>query len=186
MDLKRRELARRLSLRSPMARSASGRPLRTYGRGRGNTAECTQPPTSSTEPAIQGKAGAAGDLDGRDEERCVFDTCRDLRRETRQGGRVPDQRSPGATHLLRTSCRVLGASPYDRVIESSFATRRHGTIPSKGISLEQYLARQDLQARRGSRERLAPPQRVRGLQGHEGIRSGDEGSWLDDGYRMTG
>ena len=101
MDLKRRELARRLSLRSPMARSASGRPLRTYGRGRGNTAECTQPPTSSTEPAIQGKAGAAGDLDGRDEERCVFDTCRDPRRETRQGGRVPDQRSPGATHLLR-------------------------------------------------------------------------------------
>jgi hypothetical protein len=44
------------------------------------------------------------------------------------------------------------------VIESSFATVRHRTVRSKGMSLEQNCARHDLQARRGRREKLASPQ----------------------------
>ena len=41
-------------------------------------------------------------------------------------------------------------------IQSSFATVRHRTMRSKGVSLEQDCARYDLQARRGRREKLAP------------------------------
>ena len=45
------------------------------------------------------------------------------------------------------------------VIESSFATVRHRTRALEGMSLEQNRAGDDLQARGGCREKLAPSQR---------------------------
>src|SRR5215469_18521006 len=55
-----------------------------------------RPQQTAEEPAIESQAGAAGNLDGRDKEGCACGLRRlhrDLGRQIRQGGRVPDQGS---------------------------------------------------------------------------------------------
>jgi len=57
---------------------------------------------------------------------------RDLGRQVRQGGRVPDQGSRRTARLLRLPGRALEALRTTNVIESSFTTVRHRTVRSKG------------------------------------------------------
>jgi putative transposase len=69
------------------------------------------------EPAFESQAGAAGDLDGRDQEGCARGVrClrRDLERQIRQGGRLPGQRSRCLAGFLRLPGRALEASPHDQ------------------------------------------------------------------------
>src|SRR5262249_38667882 len=69
----------------------------------------------------------AGNLDGRDKEGCACGLRRlhrDLGRQIRQGGRVPDQGSRRAARLLRLPGRALEASAHDTV-------RSKGCLSSK-------------------------------------------------------
>ena len=76
-----------------------------------------RPEQAAEEPASKGQAGAAGHLDGRDQEGCrgrVRCLRRNLGRQIRQGGRVPDQGSRRAARLLRLPGRALEASAHDQ------------------------------------------------------------------------
>ena len=67
---------------------------------------------AAKEPAHQGQASAAGDLDGRDQEGCrcgIGSLCRNLRGQIRQSGRLPDQGSRRAAGVLRFPRRALEA-----------------------------------------------------------------------------
>jgi hypothetical protein len=87
------------------------------------------------EPAFESQAGAAGDLDGRDKEGCARGVrClrRDLGRQIRQGGRVPDQRSDALQAFYDFPAEHWKHLRTSSVIESAFATVRHRTVRSKG------------------------------------------------------
>ena len=76
-----------------------------------------RPEQAAQEPALESRAGAAGDLDGRDQDGCACGVrClrRNLGRQIRQGGRVLDQRSTRAARLLRLPSRALEASAHDQ------------------------------------------------------------------------
>src|SRR5262249_22339773 len=119
------------------------------------------PEQTAEQPATESQAGAAGNLDGRDQEGCACRLRRlrrDLGRQIRQGGRVPDQGSRRAALLLRLPGRALEASAHD---ERHRKLVRHGAPPHRALqrmSLKQDCARHDLQARRGCRKKLASPQ----------------------------
>jgi Transposase, Mutator family len=83
---------------------------------------------------------------------------RDLGRQIRQGGRVPDQGSRRVARLLRLSGRALEASAHDECRGKLIC---YGAPPHRALqrmSLKQDCARHDLQARRGCRKKLASPQ----------------------------
>src|SRR5436190_5793600 len=93
-----------------------------------------RPQQTAEAPATESQAGAAGNLDGRNQEGCACGLRRlrrDLRRQIRQGGRVPDQGSRRAARLLRLPGRALEASAHD---ERRRKLVRHGaaTMRSKG------------------------------------------------------
>ena len=70
---------------------------------------------AAQEPALEGKACSPGDLDGRDQERRrqrLRPLHRDLRRQIRQGGRLPGQGSRDDAGVLRLSRRALEASAH--------------------------------------------------------------------------
>ena len=116
------------------------------------------PQQAAEEPAIESQAGAAGDLDGRDQEGCacgVRRLRRDLGRQIRKGGRVLDQGSRCAARLLRLPGRALEASAHDQRHRKLVRHRPPPHRALEGMSLEQDRARHDLQARRGRREKLA-------------------------------
>ena len=118
------------------------------------------PEQAAEEPAIESQAGAAGDLDGRDQEGCtrrVRRLRRNLGRQIRQGGRVLDQGSRRAARLLRLPGRALEASAHDQRHRKLVRDRAPPHRALEGMSLEQDRARHDLQARRGRREKLASP-----------------------------
>ena len=122
LDLKRRGLAM-----APELAVADGA-LGFWQAHRGGVAEDARPALlgaqdrqraeqAAEEPAIESQARAAGDLDGRDQEGCprgVRCLRRNLGRQIRQGGRVPDQGSRRAARLLRLPCRALEASAHDQ------------------------------------------------------------------------
>ena len=82
---------------------------------------------------------------------------RNLGRQIRQGGRVPDQGSRRAARLLRLPGRALEASAHDQRHRKLVRDRPPPHRALQGMSLEQDRARHDLQARRGRREKLASP-----------------------------
>ena len=95
-----------------------------------------RPEQAAEEPASQGQAGTARDLDGRDQSRCrgrARRFCRDLWRQVRQGRGVPDQGPPGDAGLLRLPGRACWKHlRTSNPIESTFATVRHRTVRTKG------------------------------------------------------
>src|SRR5262249_22856388 len=165
LDLKRRGLSIGPELAIAMVRSdlASGRTgMASDARPALLGAQNRQrPQQTAEEPATESQAGAAGNLDGRDKEGCACGLRRlrrDLGRQIRQGGRVPDQGSRRAARLLRLPGRALEASAHN---ERHRKLVRHGAPPHRAIqrmSLKQDRARHDLQARRGCRKKLAAPQ----------------------------
>ena len=79
---------------------------------RGHSAAAKSLEQAAKEPAHQGQARAAGDLDGRDQEGCrcgIGSLCRNLRGQIRQSGRLPDQGSRRAAGVLRFPRRALEA-----------------------------------------------------------------------------
>src|SRR5215468_7681521 len=94
-----------------------------------------RPQQTAEQPATESQAGAAGNLDGRDQDGCACRLRRlrqDLGRQIRQGGRVPDQGPRRAARLLRLPAEHWKHLRTTNVIESSFATVRHRTVRSKG------------------------------------------------------
>jgi hypothetical protein len=74
------------------------------------------PEQDAKEPAQQGQARVAGDLDGRDQEGCPFGIrrlCRDLPSQIRESGRLPDQGPRCAAGVLRLPRRALEALTND-------------------------------------------------------------------------
>ena len=90
-----------------------------------------RPEQAAEEPALESQAGAAGDLDGRDQDGCACGVrClrRNLRRQVRQGGRVPDQRSTTRCSPSTTSPPSTG-SICARPTSSKARSRRCATAP---------------------------------------------------------
>ena len=120
-----------------------------------------RPQQTAEEPATESQAGAARNLDGRNQEGCACGLRRlrrDLGRQIRQGGRVFDQGSRRAARLLQLPGRALEASAHD---ERRRKLVRHGAPPHRAfqrVSLKQDRARHDLQVGRGCRKKLASPQ----------------------------
>src|SRR5207237_2167648 len=74
------------------------------------------PEQDAKEPAQQGQARAAGDLDGRNQEGCrcgIGSLCRNLPDQLRESCRLPDQGPRCATGVLRLPCRALEALAND-------------------------------------------------------------------------
>src|SRR6266540_3269808 len=74
-----------------------------------------RPQQTAEQPATESQAGAAGNLDGGDQEGCACRLRRlrrDLGRQIRQGGRVPDQGSRCAARLLQLPGRALEAPAH--------------------------------------------------------------------------
>src|SRR6266511_2922189 len=122
-----------------MVRSGSGKPSKRDGpRRAASVAGCTKrqrPQQTAEEPATESQAGAAGNLDGGDQEECACGLRRlrrGLGRQIRQGARVPDQGSRRASRLYDFPAEHWERLRTTNVIESSFATVRHRTMRSKG------------------------------------------------------
>ena len=85
---------------------------------------------------------------------------RDLRRQIRQGGRLPGQGSRDDAGVLRLSRRALEASAHHQPHRKH---SRHRATPYRaiqGMPLQQDGARHGLQTRPGGTEQLAPPRRT--------------------------
>ena len=122
-----------------------------------------RPEQAAEEPASQGQAGTARDLDGRDQSRCrgrARRFCRDLWRQVRQGRGVPDQGPPGDAGLLRLPGRALEAFENQQSHRKHVRHRAPSNRANEGMPVQQNRARHDLQARPGRREKLAPPRRT--------------------------
>ena len=140
LDLKRRGLVDRARARGRRRRA------RLLAGGRGSVAEDPRPALlgaqdrqcaqqAAEEPAIEGQAGAAGDLDGRDQEGCAraFDAF------VETWGVKYDK---AVECLIKDRDALLAFYDFPaehwkhlrttNVIESSFATVRHRTVRSKG------------------------------------------------------
>ena len=93
---------------------------------------------AAQEPALEGKACSPGDLDGRDQERRrqrLRRLHRDLRRQVRQGGRLPGQGSrddAGESPFYDFPAEHWKHLRTTNPIESTFAAVRHRTVRSKG------------------------------------------------------
>ena len=90
-----------------------------------------RPEQAAQEPALESQAGAAGDLDGRDQDGCACSVrClrRNLGRQIRQGGRVLDQRSTTRCSPSTTSPPSTG-SICARPTSSKARSRRCATAP---------------------------------------------------------
>lgn len=121
---------------------------------------------AAQEPAIEGQAGAARHLDGRDQGRRrgrVRRLHRELRPQVRQGGYLPGQGPRGAARVPRLPRRALEAPAYHQPHREYLRHRAAPNLAIKGMSLEQDGAGHDLQARTGGRENLAPPRRLQSV-----------------------
>src|SRR5262245_52334021 len=106
---------------------------------------------AADEPAAEGQARLAGDLDGRDEGGglCrVRHLHRGLRAEIREGHRLPGERSRRAARLLRFPRRALEASADDEPDREHFRHRAPPHHSLEGLPLEQDRSRLVEQAQR--------------------------------------
>ena len=84
-----------------------------------------------------------------------------LRRQVRQGRRVPDERPRGVVRLLRLPRRALETSTHDKPDREYVRHRSASNSPIEGLSLKQDRPRHDLQARTSRREKLESSPRSR-------------------------
>ena len=80
--------------------------------------------------------------------------------EVRKGCRVPGQGSRGAACLLRLPCRALEAPSNLEPDREHLRHRAPPYHPREGLPFEHNGARDDVQARRGRTEKLAPARRT--------------------------
>jgi hypothetical protein len=122
LDVKRRGLtsAPQIAVAKPALAKAGGRARVLEGARRGTAdnpratllgaQDREHPEQDAQEPARQGQARAARDLDGRDQEGCrqgIRRLCRNLPHQIRQSGRSSDQGPRGAADVLRLPRRAL-------------------------------------------------------------------------------
>ena len=85
---------------------------------------------------------------------------RDLRRQVRQGGRLPGQGSRDDAGVLRLSRRALEASAHHQPDRKHIRHRATPYRAIQGMPLQQDGARHGLQTRPSGTEQLAPPRRT--------------------------
>ena len=116
---------------------------------------------AAEEPAAEGQARLAGDLDGRNQEGCRRGVRR-LHRELRASNTT---RRPSVSSKDRDALLAFYDFPAEHwkhlrttnPIESTFATVRHRTIRSKGCLSNKTALAMVFKLRRGRAEKLAPP-----------------------------
>src|SRR5919112_6553831 len=117
------------------------------------------PQQTAEEPAAEGQAIIAGNLDGRDQQGCsgrIRCLHRRLPAEIRQGRRVPGKGPPCPARLLRFPRRTLETPADLEPDREHFRHRAAPHNPLEGLPVEQDGPRDGVQAGRRSAEKLAP------------------------------